>query len=66
MQDASVPSKELKIVRPFNIVAGETAALILDFEKPVRNGQYLYVREIAARENQRLNKHNSYSSSLFQ
>ncbi|MFC1951808.1 DUF4382 domain-containing protein [Chloroflexota bacterium] len=32
LQDASVPSKELKIVRPFNVVAGETTALILDFE----------------------------------
>ncbi len=32
LQDATVPSKELKIVRPFDIVAGETTALILDFE----------------------------------
>ena len=32
LQDATVPSKELKIVRPFNVVAGETTALILDFE----------------------------------
>ena len=32
LQDATLPSKELKIVRPFNVVAGETTALILDFE----------------------------------
>ena len=32
LQDASVPSKELKIVRPFKVIAGETTALILDFE----------------------------------
>jgi len=31
-QDATVPSKELKIVRPFDVVAGETTALILDFD----------------------------------
>jgi len=32
LQDATLPSRELKIVRPFNVVAGETTALILDFE----------------------------------
>ncbi len=32
LQEAEVPSKELKIVRPFDVVAGETTALILDFE----------------------------------
>ena len=32
LQDAEVPSKELKIVRPFNVIAGETTALVLDFE----------------------------------
>jgi len=31
-QDAEVPSNELKIVRPFDIIAGETTALTLDFE----------------------------------
>ncbi len=32
LQDAEVPSKELKIVHPFDVVAGETTALVLDFE----------------------------------
>ena len=32
LQDATVPSKTLKIVRPFDITAGETTALVLDFE----------------------------------
>jgi len=32
LQDATVPSKELKIVRPFDVIAGETTALVLDFE----------------------------------
>lgn len=32
LQDATVPSNELKIVRPFDVIAGETTALILDFE----------------------------------
>ena len=32
LQDATVPSNELKIVRPFDVVAGEATALILDFE----------------------------------
>ena len=32
LQDATVPSKELKIVRPFDVVAGETTALVLDFD----------------------------------
>jgi hypothetical protein len=32
LQDATVPSKELKIVRSFNVVAGETTALTLDFD----------------------------------
>jgi len=31
-QDAEVPSKELKLVHPFDIVAGETTALVLDFD----------------------------------
>ncbi len=30
-EDASVPSKELKIVHPFNVLSGETTALVLDF-----------------------------------
>jgi len=32
LQDATVPSKELKITRPFDVVAGEATALTLDFE----------------------------------
>ena len=32
LQDATVPSNELKIVRPFDVIAGETTALILDFD----------------------------------
>jgi heat shock protein HslJ len=32
LQDAIVPSRELKIVRPFDVVAGEDTALVLDFE----------------------------------
>ncbi len=32
LQDAELPSKELKIVHPFNIVPGETTALVLDFD----------------------------------
>jgi len=32
LQDAIVPSGELKIVRPFNVVAGENTTLVLDFE----------------------------------
>ena len=32
LQDARVPSKELKIVHPFNIIDGETTALVLDFD----------------------------------
>ena len=32
LQDATVPSNELKIVRPFDVVAGEATVLILDFE----------------------------------
>jgi len=31
-QDARVPSKELKIVHPFNVLGGETTALVLDFD----------------------------------
>ncbi|MFC1872766.1 DUF4382 domain-containing protein, partial [Chloroflexota bacterium] len=31
LQDASVPSNELKIVRPFNVIEGETTVLVLDF-----------------------------------
>ena len=32
LQDATVPSNELKIVRPFDVVAGEATVLTLDFE----------------------------------
>lgn len=32
LQDATVPSNKLKIVHPFKVVAGETTALILDFD----------------------------------
>jgi heat shock protein HslJ len=32
LQDATVPSNELKIVRPFDVIAGETTILVLDFE----------------------------------
>ncbi len=32
LTDAEVPSKELKIVHPFDIVPGETTALVLDFD----------------------------------
>lgn len=32
LQDATVPSKELKIVHPFKIVGGETTALVIDFD----------------------------------
>jgi len=32
LTDATLPSKELKIIQPFNVVAGETTALVLDFE----------------------------------
>jgi len=32
LQDATVPSGELKIVRPFNVVADEATILVLDFE----------------------------------
>ncbi|MFC1904383.1 DUF4382 domain-containing protein [Chloroflexota bacterium] len=31
LQDASVPSNELKIVRPFDVIEGETTVLVLDF-----------------------------------
>ena len=31
-EDATVPSKELKIVHPFNVTAGETTAMVLDFD----------------------------------
>ena len=31
-QEATVPSKELKIVHPFKVVGGETTAIILDFD----------------------------------
>ncbi|MFC1992857.1 DUF4382 domain-containing protein [Chloroflexota bacterium] len=31
-EDARIPSKELKIVHPFNIVKGETTALVIDFD----------------------------------
>jgi len=32
LQDATVPSEELKIVRPFDIIAGEATAMVLDFD----------------------------------
>jgi heat shock protein HslJ len=32
LEDARIPSKELKIVHPFNIVRGETTALVIDFD----------------------------------
>jgi len=32
LQDATVPSKELKIVHPFDVVAGETTAMVIDFD----------------------------------
>jgi hypothetical protein len=32
LTDAVLPSRELKIVQPFNVIAGETTALVLDFE----------------------------------
>ena len=31
-EDATLPSKELKLVHPFDIVAGETTALVIDFD----------------------------------
>jgi inhibitor of cysteine peptidase len=31
-QEASVPSQEMKIVRPFNVEEGETTSLLLDFD----------------------------------
>jgi len=31
-EDARIPSKELKIVHPFNIMRGETTALVIDFD----------------------------------
>jgi heat shock protein HslJ len=32
LQDATLPSKELKIVHPFDVIAGETTAMVLDFD----------------------------------
>ena len=32
LQDATLPSGELKIVRPFDIIAGEATAMVLDFD----------------------------------
>ena len=32
LQDATVPSKELKLVHPFDVVAGETTGMVIDFE----------------------------------
>jgi len=32
LQDATVPSKELKIVHPFKVIGGETTALVVDFD----------------------------------
>ncbi len=32
LQDATVPSEEIKIVRPFDIIAGEATAMVLDFD----------------------------------
>jgi len=31
-QEATVPSKELKLVRPFDVVAGENTVIVLDFD----------------------------------
>ncbi len=31
-QEATVPSNELKLVRPFDVVAGETTSILLDFD----------------------------------
>ncbi|MFC2041830.1 DUF4382 domain-containing protein [Chloroflexota bacterium] len=31
-EDATLPSKELKLVHPFDIIAGETTALVIDFD----------------------------------
>lgn len=32
LQDATVPSKELKLVHPFDVVAGETTGMVIDFD----------------------------------
>ncbi|MFC2001721.1 DUF4382 domain-containing protein [Chloroflexota bacterium] len=32
LQEAKLPSKELKLVRPFEVVAGETTVIVLDFD----------------------------------
>lgn len=32
LEDARIPSKELKIVHPFSIVDGETTALVIAFD----------------------------------
>ena len=32
LEDARIPNKELKIVHPFNIIKGETTALVIDFD----------------------------------
>jgi len=32
LQDATLPSNELKIVRPFDVIGGETTALVVDFD----------------------------------
>ncbi len=32
LQEATVPSKELKLVHPFNVVAGENTTMIIDFD----------------------------------
>ncbi|MFC2035082.1 DUF4382 domain-containing protein [Chloroflexota bacterium] len=32
LEDARIPSKELKIAHPFNIIKGETTALVIDFD----------------------------------
>jgi len=32
LQDATVPSKEIKIIHPFKIVGGETTTLVIDFD----------------------------------
>jgi len=32
LQDATLPSNELKIVHPFDVIEGETTALVIDFE----------------------------------
>ena len=49
LQDATVPSQELKLVHPFDVVAGEITAMIIDFDadKMVRiTGAEITVRPV--------------------